>query len=211
VKNGVIASIKHELTTVVNVESNRDRQFNAKYLLNDEDIKEFLSNGKLKIVNGIWMPFIRSTLDKMENSDQSSLILLETNKRCTNIFNTITIDPNHRMIACCGLTSKYIKYLDLGSVKKHSIQELYDNQFNDFLKIWIATEGPHKIMDFVSKYFIVEFDYKKVHSCQICAIIFNNENILDVIKKNYKDIFTNVILKYSFNKKQINNINNESS
>jgi MoaA/NifB/PqqE/SkfB family radical SAM enzyme len=204
IKNGIIASLKHNLITVVNVESGGWKKFNFNSLKEDVALKEFVNNGKLKIINGIWVPFTRSTLNEAKNATQIYKDVFKPYQRCVNIFHSITIDPNHRMIACCGLTSKYIKYLDLGNVNKFPILELYNKQFNDFLKIWIATEGPHKIMDFISKYAILDdTNYKEHHACQVCERIFNNEKYLQIIQTEYKSIYSNVILKHLFNKNQL--------
>lgn len=210
IKNGVIASLESGITTVVNVESNEVKQFNSKHFIEDESLSKYIDKGQLKIINGLWMPFTEATFNEIEDARKIRKIhFSDSHTRCTNLFNTITIDPNHRMIACCGLTSKYIKYLDLGNVKKNSIKELYERQFEDFLKIWVATEGPHKIMDFISQFLDIEIEYKSLHSCQVCAMIFNNDNILRIINDKYKDVYTNIILNHIFYKNQFSYENAE--
>jgi MoaA/NifB/PqqE/SkfB family radical SAM enzyme len=207
IKNGVLVSLKHNLTVVVNVESGGWKKFNFNSLREDMNLKEYIDSGKLKIINGIWIPFTRSTLDEAKNAKQISkdIFKFKPYQRCTNIFNSITIDPNHRMMACCGLTAKYIKYLDLGNVNKFPIEELYNKQFSDFLKIWIATEGPHKIMDFISKYTVLDdMSYTEHHACKVCEEIFNKAEYLEIIQREYRSVYSNVILKHLFNKNRSN-------
>ena len=89
----------------------------------------------------------------------------------------------------------------MGDLTKYSIKELYDRQFKDFLKIWVATEGTHKIMNFISTYSEVDQSYKIEHPCQVCEKIFNDKHNLDVLRDNYRKIYSNVILKYFINLK----------
>ncbi len=102
------------------------------------------------------------------------------------------------MLECCRLTAKYIKYIDLGCPKKQSIKALYENQFSNFLKIWLFVEGPFQIIKYISKYVDINIsEYEHLHDCQVCAIIFNTEYFLNILKVNYMNIFTNIILKYN--------------
>jgi MoaA/NifB/PqqE/SkfB family radical SAM enzyme len=134
IKNGITVSLEYNLTTVVNVESGAWKRFNFNSLKEDENLKGYVDSGKLKIINGIWIPFTRSTLNEAKTAKLKSndMLKFKPYQRCTNLFHSITIDPNHRLMACCGLTSKYIKYLDLGNANKFPIKELYDKQFDDF-------------------------------------------------------------------------------
>lgn len=206
IKNAIIASIANGLTPLVNIESAEEKKFTSKNLLNDPELKKFIEQGKLHIINGIWIPMKNEKKQNISSVDRSVLLKGSnkfglTEQRCTNLFTTITIDPNRRMMACCGLTSKYIKFLDLGSLEKHPIKFLYEKQFEDFLKIWISTEGPHKIMRFISKHFSdSNFEYEKMHPCQVCAMIFNNSEYLTFLRSQYKQVYTNIILKYLINK-----------
>lgn len=206
IKNAIIASIDNGLKPIINVESAQGRMFNSKKLLQDEELKEYVKSGHLQILNGIWIPMKNESVKGTAKSDVPEQATMKNDfnfvgQRCSNLFNTISIAPNHRMLACCGLTSKCIKYLDLGNLKKNTIKSLYEKQFEDFLKIWLATEGPHKIMEFISQYLSVcNFDYERMHSCQVCAMIFNNKEYLAILQTNYKKVYTNVILKYLINK-----------
>ena len=204
IKNGALASLRQGLTVVINVESGSNRKFDSKLLLEDVDFKEYLTSGKLMIVNGLWIPFAQSEEDDMESSETNKrATITESYTRCQNLFSGITIDPNHRLLACCGITSKSIGYLDLGDVRQHSIKELYDRQFNDFMKIWLATEGTHKIMDFIAEYANIDESYKTEHGCQVCEKILGNPQYLQILNENHRKIYSNVLLKYFINRKEL--------
>jgi len=201
VKNGLLASIANGLTTVLNVESADYKKFDSTFLLKDSNLSKSIKDGQLCVLNGIWVPFKKTDKGMATDIKQhfSNRTYMHNGQRCSNIFNSITIDPNYRMLACCGIAVKCIKYLDLGSVKKYSIRYLYEKQFNDFLKLWIATEGPHKIMEFISKYTLVD-EFKAMHPCQVCALIFNNDLFLKILKEHYKRVYTRVFFEYNINK-----------
>jgi hypothetical protein len=204
IKNGVKAALELKMTTVINIESNKMKEFNSFGFLQDDDLKPFLAPGEdgntlLRIVNGVWIPFTNKTKSELvEVADSKPEKIINSIKRCTNLFTSIIIDSSHNMIACCGLTCKYSKYLYLGNVSKKSIKELYENQFNDFLKIWLFTEGPHKIMDYLtSNNSWLSYDLNnKDHMCLVCATILNNDQYLSKIKSDLTNISSNILLKY---------------
>lgn len=198
----IVASLQLKLTTVVNVETSPMSSFNSKHLKEDARLVKYFEkyNGsKLMVINGVWMPFTKSTQKEINSDERSQKNDICLSNRCTSLFSAITISPFHQVNACCGLTSEYIPYLRLGNAKKYPIKKLYEYQFNDFLKIWLFNEGPQNIMDFVS-----EIEPKKKinttgwHICQICAEIFRDEEILAIIQQHYKKVYSNIILKHSF-------------
>ena len=204
IKNGVLASLRQGLTVVINVESGSNRKFDSKFLLEDSDFKEYLTSRKLMIVSGLWIPFTQSEEDSVESSETNKgVTVTDSYTRCQNLFSGITIDPNHRLLACCGMTSKHIAYLDLGDVRQYSIKDLYESQFSDFMKIWLATEGAHKIMDFIATYTDMDDNYKTEHNCQVCEKILSNPQYLQILKGNYRNIYSNVLLKYFINRKEL--------
>lgn len=192
----IVASLKLNLTTVVNVETNAIAKFNVEKLKEDVRLKKYLENKKLIILGGAWMPFTKST-ETVINSVPKNEILkkINLNKRCKSLFNTIAINHFSYVNACCGLTAEYTNYLKLGSAKKYSLKYLYEYQFQDFVKIWIFTEGPQKILDFIFKIDPTKkIDTTGWHNCQICAELLRNEENIKIIQENYQQIFSKVML-----------------
>ena len=194
IKNGIFASVRVGLKPVVNIESNDGQRFTSKYFFQDKNLFALLNDEKIELLNGIWIPFKSSNIKELQSDD---IVITYNHKPCDNIFKTVCIDANHRMLACCGLAVKYVKYLDLGNLCKVSMKELYNNQFQDFIKIWLFVDGPYKILEFLSKYIRVDLEeFKKLHDCQICAMILNNESCICILKQNYKKVFANIMFKY---------------
>lgn len=194
IKNAILASVEVGMVPFVNVESQENHQFNSKYFLKDPELSTLVKDNKLIIANGVWIDFKHPE----EIAKKPKDINIPSFQRCENLFNGITITPDNRMKACCGITSNKIKYLDLGNPEKYSLKHLFNNQFSDFIKIWLHTEGAHKILEFASKYDdrINAEDYTHIHHCLVCAIILKNEEIMSILRQHYKEVYSNVIMKY---------------
>lgn len=194
IKNAILASVEAGMTPFVNVESQESHQFNSKYFLKDPELSSLVKEKKLIIANGIWIDFKHPE----EIAKKPKDINIPSFRRCENLFNGITITPDNRMKACCGITSNKIKYLDLGNPEKFTLRHLFNNQFSDFIKIWLHTEGAHKILEFASKYddrLNIE-DYTHIHHCLVCAIILKSEEIMSILRQHYKEVYSNIIMKY---------------
>lgn len=183
----VVAVIKLDITTVINVESNVTHSFTSEIIKNDVRIKPYydkFKNQKLFILDGIWMAFTKSTQQEMETKKQNSTYSY-SKKRCTSLFSTISINTQEVMHACCGLTSENNQYMILGNINKKSINEIYEYQFNDFIKIWLYTEGPFAILNFIKANggTLKNQNYLDSHMCEQCALLFENENNIEILNK----------------------------
>lgn len=205
--NGVKSAMELGLTTVINIESGADRIFKSELLLNNPDIKKYLApeykgTNPLQVINSVWMPFRKSTREKQLSKKEGNERLITASRRCTSLFENITINPNYKMMACCGLTSLYSEYLNLGDVRFSSLKKLYERQFTDFLKIWLYVDGPYHIMDFISKITGKDNYFEPdTHVCQICESLLNSKENIEIIKNNYKKVYSDVIFRYLLNKK----------
>jgi hypothetical protein len=202
--NAVAASMDLGLDVIINVEKSSVSGFNSQTLLDDDRLQNYLYPNKtiqpLRIINGYWIPFIKETDEKRESSTDTTKVI-HTQNGCKTLFNTISITPHHQLLACCGLTCEYSKYLKLGSLKSHSIKFLYENQFDDFLKIWLYTEGPKQILSFLSAKRGECGSYENTfHICQSCASILTSPDNIKLLQEHYHDVLPNVLLKYAIDK-----------
>lgn len=197
ITNAIFSALSLDITTVVNIESGKGREFDRKKLLEKLDTS-FLStkSNRFSIINGMWMPFTQESLNALQPINKE--YYHPAMDRCTNLFSGITISPNCHLLACCGLPVKYIKYLDLGNLYKNDVKDLFLHQFNDFLKIWLFVEGPYKILLFVEKVLKNEVPELKVlsHMCFYCACLFTNQKYLATAKHFYNLKYESVILRF---------------
>ncbi len=213
---GIISALKLNIMVAVNIELSNNSIFDMNFIKNDIRLEKYKDRiGKdLVLIYGKWMPFLKSEDNKMESKDNTYKHILFTEEkvnRCTSLFRSIAISPTNDLYACCGLPIRYISYLRLGTAKKHSLKYLYEYQFQDFIKIWLYTEGPKRILDFCTKKRNIEFiNTNQWHICQICAEIFRSEENILVLRQNYGEIFSNVMFKYEFLRRKHLKLINES-
>ena len=204
ITNAISSALSLDITTIVNIESGKGREFNRKKLLAKLD-SSLLSTkrNKFSIINGMWMPFTQESLNNLQPINKG--YFHPVMDRCTNLFSGITISPNCHLLACCGLPVKYIKYLDLGNLYNNDIKELFLYQFNDFLKIWLFVEGPYKILLFIEKMLKEDIPELKVlsHMCFYCACLFTNKKYLTAAQYFYNQKYESVIVRFYLLLKQM--------
>lgn len=203
---GCMAASDLGITCVVNVEKHDKSIFKAETFFEDERLKPYLFPDQnqppkplLKIESGVWIKFNKDS----DISYNDMIVYNENSKGCTSLFNTIAINPYSQMIACCGLTSEYILPLRLGSIHDNDIKYLYESQFNDFLKIWLFIEGPMSILKFIYAKRNIPFGFITGHICHICAEIFKDPENIAILQKYYKEMLSQVLLKYNLYTKSI--------
>lgn len=207
VVNIIVASRLLNMTIAINVETSPLDSFSSDMLKNDIRLKKYELDKKANfyIVSGKWMYFKKQSKERIQrllefNDKQSSSLIGE---RCSSILNDIIVFPDKKMYSCCGLTSIYSKYLYLGKLTSHSVTELYTKQFDDFIKVWLYTEGPGKILNFArKKRGLAPLSFRGVHTCQVCVELFKDEENIKIVKDEYKEVLQDVIIKYSFLRKR---------
>lgn len=210
IMNGIEAALELDLTVALNVETGVGRHFSLNDLLVKDDFKKYLSpyiyHKPLIVVQGQWMPFTQESLSVILNDGQKMSVANQG--RCVNLFSSITVSPTKHLHACCGLPAISIHFFDLGKIETlDDIRRAYECQFDDFLKIWLFTEGPYSILSFIAKKIecVPELDHN-FHMCFLCASIFCNQVYLNVLQRNYKEVYSKVLLKFFLLKKQLNNV-----
>ena len=188
------AAVKLEMFVSVNIESTPESKFTSVSMKSDDRISREIMLGKVVVKDSLWIDFDKEHLDRtLEMNDGP----------CINLFNTISVSPDGHLQACCGLTCKNSIYLDLGSYRKHSLRQLYIEQFDDLMKLWLYTHGPKKIYSFLcEKKGVANESYRYPHICSMCHHILENKENMDIIKANISSIIPSVMLKYQF----INNL-----
>ncbi len=193
--NGCMASMDLGLTCLINVETHDASKFSGITFRQDYRLTTYFDITKykhpLKIEQGVWIPFDTKTsvsYEKFQNKE-------DINNRCSSLFNTIPINPYSNVFSCCGLPSEHIRPLRLGNLENKNIQELYESQFKDLLKIWIFLDGPYKVLKFIHNKRGIQ---KNVfgHICSVCAEIFKDSENIQWIKDHYNEIMPSIMFKY---------------
>lgn len=199
--NACLASRNLGFNTVVNVEAHLNSSFNRTIFIKDKRISKYIGNNMsdsncIKIMQGVWMPVTDEA--KEERKHQKKEVPPHYNT-CNSIFHTIAITPNGDIYCCCGLTCLQNQTLKVGNIQYSTKASIESNQFEDLLKIWIHTEGPIKILEFLYRNTPIkknEIDYS-MHICEVCMMLFNSPHFIADIKKHINQILPNIMLKYN--------------
>lgn len=193
------AAVKLGLFVAVNVEATPISRFSSLTMKKDKRLLKEIVSGKIIVKDSLWIEFDKTG----SNIDDQNVL---NDGPCTNLFNTISVSPDLHLQACCGLTCKNSHYLDLGNLRKHSLRRLYNEQFDDLMKLWLYTHGPKDIYTFLCKEKNEKDEsHKYPHLCSLCHHILNNKENMEIVKDKIDSIIPSVMLKYQF----INKINNK--
>jgi hypothetical protein len=206
VLRGAITCAENEIKAIVSVEGHNNSQFETENIYEHKMIQKFFKNHPDKkkylfILKNVWMSIhedfkIEQTEvgDRMDKSTQSG------DRGCQNVITNLVINPEEQLASCCGLTFENISEMKLGSLKQFSMKSLYEEQLDDFLKLWIYVEGPESIIEFAkTKNQKIELPNEMYHICETCAHLYTNNEIRQTIAENYHekidDIFFQLQLK----------------
>lgn len=189
---GVIAALKLGLTVAISVETTKNNEFLKDDLLENNIYKQYIAGTEyekhLIVSSSIWVSFHDDTQFEYDNQKQI------TKDGCTSIFDTVALEPTHGLVGCCGLTVGDISEMHLGRLSTDTqVKELFATQYNDFLKIWIYTDGPDYILDKAREWEPSLVIPKFHHRCLSCAYIYNTEEIKQVISQNYERVIATVL------------------
>jgi len=201
--NAAIEAAEQDISALIIVEGCQEARFTYQSAVNEERLAAFISQNpkakNLRVMNNVWMTFhadnsITQSKDVREKINSDSF----RDGGCQNILQNIVVTPHEQLASCCGLTMEHIPELKLGSLKERPMGELYQSQFNDFLKIWIAVDGPHRIWDWVrEKDPSIEINEDAVHMCHACATIHQNPQIRTALEKHYREKIPDVMFRFS--------------
>jgi hypothetical protein len=166
------AAISQRITTLITVEVDSAASKCLESLLAHPSIHTLNNTGLLRIISNSWMP-----CDSSESARHAPNSGTQLRKGCSQIFNNITIKPNDRLSACCGLTLERIPELDLGANSGNNMRELYDTQQDDLMKIWLHLDGPHQIISASTPGHLQSKLDDVVHICQACTLLHRDPEI----------------------------------
>jgi hypothetical protein len=202
--NGVLASTKLDMMTVVMVELQKERQVIGNSLANDPKISQLLSSlskdGKLllQIIESHWMPMSLEEEVKQNQEMYASKYNIHKKQGCRDILNNIVATPTGKLGVCCGLSRDLIPELNLDITEGKSISDIYKEAATDFMKIWLFVEGPEKILAWAGiKDPEIRWENKYAHHCHACLALYKDDKVRKVLRKYYYEKVEEVLLKYS--------------
>lgn len=207
--NAAFASYKVGINTIlISIEGHKKARFTSDEAITHPMYSDFIkkeANHNIQIINNVWMPFKKDIT--IESVNQGNYVACE---KCENLFNSIIINPYSHMLSCCGLIAERTPYLKLGSLKEKDIKSLYYQQYSDFIKILIATEGPYKILKYLFEQEGIEETIPQKHMCGYCADLLFNEEARELIIKHYKSKIEEIFIRFKLGNDINNFLNNQN-
>lgn len=192
--NAVLAAIDIGICPIhIAYEKHPDISYENEEWYQNDIIQQFISEQKVKIIEGPW----NKLQGKDEIRPQCKDETFKIGERCKNIYNYITINPYSQLLACCGLTSEYNKFLKLGSLLSSPLKDLYDSQFEDLFLLWLYTLGPKYIYLKLSQYnrtVAKTFSHPCIYCAEIARDITNIKALRILIKEEIPTILFNLEL-----------------
>jgi len=123
---------------------------------------------------------------------------VDTRQSCTSVLDTIVVNPQEELYACCGITSQQIPELNLGKIKDHALTNMYDVARTDFMKIWLSVEGPEKILAWAASIDPnIDWENRFSHQCDACRFLHEDEKVATVIATCYEERVADILLTKS--------------
>ena len=183
------------MITVVVVEGQDEAGFSIDMAHENEHIRQIMEDEEKRkrfvLMKNIWMPFHE---EANYTSDRREIARYEG---CDNIFKNFVVNPYGRLMSCCGLTMEYIPELKVGDAYTDSLRDVYREQFDDLLKLWIWLDGTRYIFDQVAD--LHGLTVVSPHPCAICAQLYQAKDIgptLErLLRENEADILFRAAIK----------------
>lgn len=181
IANGVRAAALLGIQSAVMIELHDGAKIDMRPFESDE-IQMLIEAGKVILKCSPWMSFTPG--EDRRQSDGYRKITDGAAQGCSVIYNTITVSPKHRLIACCGLTMEEIPELEIGDLKISTITDLLRNTPDDILKTWIHISGPKAIFDYAVTLGIIDKQDLPDHICAVCRCLYNSHEMVNKLFQN---------------------------
>jgi hypothetical protein len=123
---------------------------------------------------------------------------LHTRSGCSSILNGIVITPYEQFGACCGLPREEIPELNDGGLRIKGVERCYEEARGDFVKVWLAVEGPEHILAWAAQYdSTIEWEGLYAHQCEACRAVYRSPKVASVIRAHYREKLPDVLLKFA--------------
>lgn len=149
----------------------------------------------LLILESSWMKFTDDPAEPTWNPlAMANAATLPRRQSCGSVLSSIVVTPDEKLGMCCGLPRESISDLNVGDLRSESMTSLYARHVHDILKIWLAVEGPDRILAWAaSKDPSIEWENKYAHLCDSCRAVYADPRVTDAINKYGSEKFDELL------------------
>jgi hypothetical protein len=196
VLTGAILSVEAGLTTAVMVELIADRGVTKGSLLAHPllcSVRGANAVNTIMFNESPWMSTDIGTTPRYPDGMAATSRNVHTFKGCDSVLTTVTIEADGRAYACCGLGMTQIPELGLGHAREMPLRGMIDKAEDDFLKRWIRTEGPERILHWAAQRDPkIDWEGRHAHKCQACMQLYKDPLVRAQIRSGYEEVMPEV-------------------
>lgn len=182
--NCALSSIENNISTYITIESDSNESSCLNNFLFNKRSSKLLESNLFSYQVNSWMPFHKDAHKRQKNISKEQLKI-----GCNQVIDNMVITPYGKISSCCGLTFEHIPEMIIGKIEDN-LRNIFLQQNDDFLKLWIRTEGPYSILKEVYG------DHEEIapvldeiqHPCHACVLLYNMERNNKKILNEYLNI-----------------------
>jgi hypothetical protein len=187
---------------LVVVESQQQRSFSAGALHADPRWAELETDSRVQfppiVFESPWMSMDPWAPVEQPERKLASRGNLARRAGCDSVLRTIVVTPDERLGACCGLTREQIPELNVGSLREFTMRSLVDSMCDDFLKIWVALDGPDHILAWAAQRDPeIPWEGRFAHHCDSCRFMYTDSRVRAVIGAHWEEIADDVLFRFA--------------
>jgi hypothetical protein len=189
------AVINEGIFVLITVEQDTKDSNIVTQIITDERFKKLaqLPPEKFRYQINSWMKFN----EQYEPRKPNPIPQQKENTPCNQLFSNVVVTPHGNISACCGLTFEHIPELRIGTIKETGLKQAFNNGLNDFIKIWIHTDGPDGVVRKVYDDNPPPELISEEHMCDTCARMHKCEKTRSLIRKRYVEFMPDVMIRYT--------------
>lgn len=196
VLTGAVLSVEAGLTTAVMVELVAGREVTKDSLLAHPLLcsdRGTLAAKTIMFNESPWMSTDIETTPRYPDGMAATARNVHTFKGCDSVLTTVTIESDGRAYACCGLGMTQIPELGLGRAREMPLRAMIDKAEDDFLKRWIRTEGPERILHWAAQRDPrIDWEGRHAHKCQACLQLYKDPLVRAQIRAGFEEVMPEV-------------------
>lgn len=201
VVNAAISALRNNLTTAINVEMFKNSATLGNTISKLQRLAD--ENKTLILKYALWVS--NGGKSTIEHDDNVKLYKREKYFGCQYVLSTLSILPNGDVASCCGLTLKNISEMIIGNIWGKSLHELNDIARSDFIKIWLAVDGPERILHYaMQKNPKIVLSEEFVHPCQACQLLYEkrdwHEAITNIAREKAEEVYDKYLAQIKIRK-----------
>lgn len=194
---GIRAALDADMPVGLMIEVLSERLITKADLLESTAFKNIIHSDeihRITISESPWMPLDEAHVAEYPPGLTTNADNIGRRLGCDSVINTMTVMPDGKMMACCGLGTLSIPELEVGHVDRDRLATVRQRAEDDFLKRWIRNEGPERILQWAAeKNPDIHWENMYAHRCQACKRQHTDPLVRSEIESHYEEKVLDVL------------------